>query len=126
MSDIDILPHEKQFSEYVKIIEHLKKQNQDHPICPYSYGKGEAFMNKKLTDLLKEEIIILKKAGIISRSSMIIKALQCVPYMPPNNRSELLDFLFQDSRPLKRPFRLFHNSFALIRFFHRLVVSQDF
>lgn len=29
---MDILPHEKQINEYVKTIEHLKKQNQDNPL----------------------------------------------------------------------------------------------
>jgi acetyl-CoA carboxylase carboxyl transferase subunit alpha len=29
---LDILPHEKQIHEYIKTIEHLKKQNQDNPL----------------------------------------------------------------------------------------------
>ncbi|MBA3602676.1 MAG: acetyl-CoA carboxylase carboxyltransferase subunit alpha [Parachlamydiaceae bacterium] len=47
----DLLPHEKQISEYVKTIEHLKKQNQGNPLFNSEIRKFE----QKL-ETLKEEI----------------------------------------------------------------------
>ncbi len=47
----DLLPHEKQISEYVKTIEHLKKQNQDNPLFNSEIRKFEQKLEK-----LKEEI----------------------------------------------------------------------
>lgn len=40
------LPHEKQIAEYVKTIEHLKKQNQDHPIFNAEIRKFEQKLEK--------------------------------------------------------------------------------
>lgn len=47
----DMLPHEKQISEYVKTIEHLKKQNQENPLFSSEIRKFEQKLEK-----LKEEI----------------------------------------------------------------------
>lgn len=47
----DLLPHEKQISEYAKTIEHLKKQNQDNPLFNSEIRKFEQKLEK-----LKEEI----------------------------------------------------------------------
>lgn len=47
----DILPHEKQIAEYVKTIDHLKKQNQDNPLFTSEIRKFEQKLEK-----LKEEI----------------------------------------------------------------------
>ncbi|MBA3237106.1 MAG: acetyl-CoA carboxylase carboxyltransferase subunit alpha [Parachlamydiaceae bacterium] len=47
----DILPHEKQISEYVKTIEHLKKQNQANPLFNAEIRKFEQKLNK-----LKESV----------------------------------------------------------------------
>ncbi len=38
---MDILPHEKPINEYVKTIEHLKKQNQNNPLFNTEIGKLE-------------------------------------------------------------------------------------
>lgn len=38
---MDILPHEKQIHEYIKTIEHLKKQNQDNPLFTNEIAKLE-------------------------------------------------------------------------------------
>lgn len=46
----DILPHEKQISEYIKTIEHLKKQNQENPLFSSEIRKFE----QKLEQLKKE------------------------------------------------------------------------
>ncbi|HRD55273.1 MAG TPA: acetyl-CoA carboxylase carboxyltransferase subunit alpha [Parachlamydiaceae bacterium] len=46
---MDILPHEKQIYEYVKAIDHLKKQNQDNPLFNNEIKKLE----KKLEELKK-------------------------------------------------------------------------
>lgn len=48
---MDILPHEKQIYEYIKTIEHLKKQNHDNPIFTVEIRKLE---NK--LELLKQKI----------------------------------------------------------------------
>lgn len=48
---MDILPHEKQIQEYIKTIEHLKKQNQNNPLFNSEIRKLE----QKL-ELLKEKI----------------------------------------------------------------------
>lgn len=48
---MDILPHEKQIYEYVKTIDHLKKQNQNNPL----FTKEIATLEQKL-DKLKEEV----------------------------------------------------------------------
>lgn len=45
------LPHEKQISEYIKTIEHLKKQNQDNPLFTSEIGKLEQKLDK-----LKEKV----------------------------------------------------------------------
>ena len=43
---MDILPHEKQIHEYVKTIEHLKKQNQDNPLFNSEIRKLEQKLEK--------------------------------------------------------------------------------
>ncbi len=48
---MDILPHEKQIYEYLKTIEHLKKQSQDTPIFHKEIGKLE----EKL-EMLKKKV----------------------------------------------------------------------
>ncbi|WP_068470344.1 acetyl-CoA carboxylase carboxyltransferase subunit alpha [Candidatus Protochlamydia phocaeensis] len=48
---MDILPHEKQIHEYIKTIEHLKKQNQDNPIFNAEIRKLEQKLDK-----LKEKV----------------------------------------------------------------------
>jgi len=48
---VDILPHEKQIYEYLKTIEHLKKQSQDTPIFHKEIGKLE----EKL-EMLKKKV----------------------------------------------------------------------
>ncbi|MBS4166684.1 MULTISPECIES: acetyl-CoA carboxylase carboxyltransferase subunit alpha [unclassified Neochlamydia] len=48
---MDILPHERQIQEYVKTIEHLKKQNNDNPIFNTEIKKLEQKLEK-----LKEKI----------------------------------------------------------------------
>lgn len=48
---MEILPHEKQIQEYIKTIEHLKKQNQNNPLFTTEIRKLE----QKL-ELLKEKI----------------------------------------------------------------------
>lgn len=48
---MDILPHEKQIHEYIKTIEHLKKQNQNNPLFSSEIGKLE----QKL-EALKQEV----------------------------------------------------------------------
>jgi acetyl-CoA carboxylase carboxyl transferase subunit alpha len=48
---LDILPHEKQIHEYIKTIEHLKKQNQNNPL----FGSEIAKLEKKLSNL-KEKV----------------------------------------------------------------------
>ena len=48
---MDILPHEKQIHEYIKTIEHLKKQSQDNPIF-----KGEIRKLEQKLDKLKQKI----------------------------------------------------------------------
>ena len=48
---LDILPHEKQIHEYVKTIEHLKKQNQDNPLFKNEIIKLEQKLQK-----LKEKV----------------------------------------------------------------------
>lgn len=48
---MDILPHEKQIQEYVKTIEHLKKQSQDNPLFSTEIRKLE----QKL-EILKEKV----------------------------------------------------------------------
>lgn len=48
---MDILPHEKQIYEYIKTIEHLKRQNQDNPLFSNEIKKLE----QKLGDL-KERV----------------------------------------------------------------------
>ncbi|KIC71384.1 Acetyl-coenzyme A carboxylase carboxyl transferase subunit alpha [Candidatus Protochlamydia amoebophila] len=48
---LDILPHEKQIHEYIKTIEHLKKQSQDNPIFDVEIQKLE----QKL-DSLKQHV----------------------------------------------------------------------
>lgn len=48
---MDILPHEKQIHEYIKTIEHLKKQNQNNPL----FGSEIAKLEKKLSNL-KEKV----------------------------------------------------------------------
>lgn len=48
---MDILPHEKQIYEYLKTIEHLKKQNQDNPLFNSEIKKLEQKLDK-----LKEKV----------------------------------------------------------------------
>lgn len=48
---LDILPHEKQIYEYLKAIEHLKKQNQDNPLFNTEIRKLEQKLG-----LLKEKV----------------------------------------------------------------------
>jgi len=48
---LDILPHEKQIYEYLKTIEHLKKQNQDNPLFNSEIKKLEQKLDK-----LKEKV----------------------------------------------------------------------
>lgn len=48
---MDILPHEKQIQEYVKTIEHLKKQNQNNPLFNSEIRKLEQKLEK-----LKEKV----------------------------------------------------------------------
>lgn len=48
---MDILPHEKQIHEYVKTIEHLKKQSQDNPLFHNEIRKLEQKLEK-----LKEKV----------------------------------------------------------------------
>lgn len=48
---LDILPHEKQLEEYIKTIEHLKKQSQDNPIFSSEIKKLEQKLDK-----LKEKV----------------------------------------------------------------------
>lgn len=43
---MDILPHEKQIQEYIKTIEHLKKQSQDNPIFNAEIRKLEQKLDK--------------------------------------------------------------------------------
>lgn len=43
---MDILPHEKQIQEYIKTIEHLKKQNQDNPLFNNEIRKLEQKLEK--------------------------------------------------------------------------------
>lgn len=43
---MDTLPHEKQIHEYIKTIEHLKKQSQDHPIFKEEVRKLEQKLEK--------------------------------------------------------------------------------
>lgn len=43
---LDILPHEKQIQEYIKTIEHLKKQSQDSPIFKAEIRKLEQKLEK--------------------------------------------------------------------------------
>lgn len=48
---MDILPHEKQIQEYVKTIEHLKKQDQENPIF-----KGEIRKLEQKLEKLKQKV----------------------------------------------------------------------
>jgi acetyl-CoA carboxylase carboxyl transferase subunit alpha len=48
---LDILPHEKQIHEYIKTIEHLKKQNQNNPLFNNEIRKLEQKLEK-----LKEKV----------------------------------------------------------------------
>lgn len=48
---MDTLPHEKQIHEYIKAVEHLKKQNQDNPLF-----KGEIRRLEQKLDKLKEKV----------------------------------------------------------------------
>lgn len=48
---MDILPHEKQIQEYIKTIEHLKKQSQDNPLFHTEIRKLEQKLEK-----LKEKV----------------------------------------------------------------------
>ncbi len=48
---MDILPHEKQIHEYIKTIEHLKKQNRVNPLFTEEIRKLESKLNK-----LKQEV----------------------------------------------------------------------
>jgi acetyl-CoA carboxylase carboxyl transferase subunit alpha len=48
---LDLLPHEKQIQEYIKTIEHLKKQNQNNPLFNTEIRKLEQKLEK-----LKEKI----------------------------------------------------------------------
>lgn len=48
---MEYLPHEKQINEYVKTIEHLKKQNQDNPLFTREIAKLEEKLGK-----LKEKV----------------------------------------------------------------------
>lgn len=43
---MDILPHEKQIHEYIKTIDHLKKQNQDNPLFNNEIRKLEQKLEK--------------------------------------------------------------------------------
>lgn len=48
---MDILPHEKQIHEYIKTIEHLKKQSQDNPIFSGEIRKLEQKLEKLKQDI---------------------------------------------------------------------------
>lgn len=48
---VEFLPHEKQLQEYIKTIEHLKKQNQDNPLFNNEIKKLEQKLEK-----LKEKV----------------------------------------------------------------------
>lgn len=48
---MDILPHEKQIYEYIKAIDHLKKQNQNNPLFNNEIRKLEQKLEK-----LKEQV----------------------------------------------------------------------
>lgn len=48
---MDILPHEKQIDEYIKTIDHLKKQNQDNPLF-----KGEIIKLEQKLLKLKQKV----------------------------------------------------------------------
>lgn len=47
----DILPHEKQISEYIKTIEHLKKQNQENPLFNSEIRKLEEKLQQLKTEI---------------------------------------------------------------------------
>lgn len=51
MKNLDTLPHEKQIHEYIKTIEHLKKQSQDNPIFDNEIQKLELKL-----DSLKQKV----------------------------------------------------------------------
>jgi acetyl-CoA carboxylase carboxyl transferase subunit alpha len=51
---LDILPHEKQIYEYIKTIEHLKKQSQDNPIFSAEIRKLEQKLDKLKQDVYSE------------------------------------------------------------------------
>lgn len=51
---MDILPHEKQIHEYIKTIEHLKKQSQDNPIFDAEIRKLEQKLDKLKQSIYSE------------------------------------------------------------------------
>lgn len=51
---MDLLPHEKQIQEYIKTIEHLKKQSQDNPIFKAEIRKLEQKLEKLKQKIYRE------------------------------------------------------------------------
>lgn len=65
---MDILPHEKQIHEYIKTIEHLKKQNKENPLFTEEIRKLELKLNKLKQETYKglnawERILISRHAA---------------------------------------------------------------
>jgi len=65
---LDILPHEKQIHEYIKTIEHLKKQNKENPLFTEEIRKLELKLNKLKQETYKglnawERILISRHAA---------------------------------------------------------------
>jgi acetyl-CoA carboxylase carboxyl transferase subunit alpha len=59
----DILPHEKQIYEYVKTIEHLKKQNQDNSLFNAEISKLEEKLDK-LKEKVYSEMTPWERVGV--------------------------------------------------------------
>lgn len=78
----DILPHEKQIYEYVKAIDHLKKQNQDNPLFNNEIKKLE----QKLEELKKNTYSDLTswQRVMISRHQLRPHTIDYISYLCKN------------------------------------------
>lgn len=65
---MDVLPHEKQINEYIKTIEHLKKQNKNNPIFSSEIQKLEQKL-EKLKDKVYSELTPWERIQICRHSS---------------------------------------------------------
>ncbi len=95
---MDILPHEKQIHEYIKTIEHLKKQNKDNPLFNNEIIKLEQKL-QKLKQKVYSELTPWQRI-MICRHPARPHAIDYIKNISENFTELCGDRLFSDDRSL--------------------------